>query len=103
MEQKGVDGFSLSVWSFHIQQIRAGELLWRRHGGGLPSHLHHKRGARQRGLRLSQRLFFFFFALGNTTTTAKAEGTVRDMEEGKEIREEEKEENTPRVQAMAAM
>ena len=58
MEQKGVDGFALSVWFFHIQQIRAGELLWRRHGGGLPAHLHHKRGARQRGLRVSQRHLF---------------------------------------------
>lgn len=33
----------------------------------------------------------------------KAEGTVRDMEDGKEKRDGGKEENTPRVQAMAVI
>lgn len=64
MEQKGVDGFSLSVSSFHIQQIRAAGCCGDDTEAASCTPAPHT--GRQRGLRLSQGQFF---AVGNTTTT----------------------------------
>lgn len=92
MKQKGVDGFSLSVSSFHIQQIRVagccGDDM-----EGLP-HTCTTDGGRQRGLGP----WGAVCAVGNTTTTTTTTKGEGDGGEGK--REGE---NTLPIQAMAVL
>lgn len=76
MEQKGVDGFSLSVSPFHIQQIRAAGCCGD-HAEEGSAHLHHQR----QPPTWAWAVLGQFFAVGNTTTTTTTT-TKRVKEKG---------------------
>lgn len=103
MEQKGVDGFSLSVSSFHIQQIRAEGCCGDNtaEGSGTPAP---QMGARQRGLELSRGSFLCCGKHNNkNNNNRKRKGRERELEEGERKRKGGEDENTSGVQAMAVL
>lgn len=57
MEQKGVDGFCLSVSSFLYSRAKTDGLLWRRHGGGLRHTCTTNKESRQHGLTVLEAIF----------------------------------------------
>ena len=96
MEQKGVDGFLFLFGPFIFSRLEQASCCGDDTEEGSPHTCTTNREPASVDLGSPKGIFSFFFLLWGTQQQQqqKAEGTVRDMEEGKEEREGEKEENT---------